>query len=349
MQGYQEPGLHCTPTPKCLKRGTFLPNDPSYQDIWLKPQQMILAYVQALQYWAEEANQPVLSEPHPLVMSVRKLRQHIGKYTTFNEHDVFKGLGNALPVTTVLAAKPNAGDMPAGLGASPTILEDLVAPTIILVEKLAGPPTLASHTVRERQEYLQWIQVHSSQKVAAVGSVPYKSGEPWQCHNHSSKQHKRVQHLLEEEWWDLGDVSSSASSKGSPELAPQDEEGKGANPKGCPLGFQEIAECLTARGTPEGEAPVSMDVPEASAAPILLMEPTIAMVISTSMGRDQRMDAVYVSTVTASMEIMNLEAPSIVVGCQGTTVEELAEEDLAEGHPWLCKSLLSILLEALCT
>ena len=31
-----------------------------------------------------------------------------------------------------------------------------------------------------------------------------------------------------------------------------------------------------------------MDVPETSAGPIPLMEPTIAMVISTSMGRDQR-------------------------------------------------------------
>ena len=52
-----------------------------------------------------------------------------------------------------------------------------------------------------------------------------------------------------------------------------------------------------------------MDVPETSVALILLMEPAITMVISTSMGRDQRMGAVYVSTVTASMEIMNLEAP----------------------------------------
>ena len=46
------------------------------------------------------------------------------------------------------------------------------------MDKLDGPPTLASHTVRERQEYPQWIKVHSSQKMATVGSVPYKSGEP---------------------------------------------------------------------------------------------------------------------------------------------------------------------------
>ena len=33
------------------------------------------------------------------------------------------------------------------------------------------------------------------------------------------------------------------------------------------------------------------------------------------------------------MGIMNLEAPSMAVGHQGVTVEELAKEDLAEGHP----------------
>ena len=62
------------------------------------------------------------------------------------------------------------------------------------------------------------------------------------------------------------------------------------------------------------------------------MEPTIAMVISTSMGRDQRMGAVYVSTVTALMEIMNSEAP-MAVGHQGATVEEMVEEDFTEGCP----------------
>ena len=76
-----------------------------------------------------------------------------------------------------------------------------------------------------------------------------------------------------------------------------------------------------------------MDVPETSAAPILLMKPMIAMVISTSMGRDQRTGTVYVSAVTAMMEIMNLEAPSMAAGCQGPTVEKMAKEDLVEGCP----------------
>ena len=51
------------------------------------------------------------------------------------------------------------------------------------------------------------------------------------------------------------------------------------------------------------------------------------------MGKDQGMGAACVLTVTASMETLNLEAPSVVVGCWGATVEELAEKDLAEGCP----------------
>ena len=100
-----------------------------------------------------------------------------------------------------------------------------------------------------------------------------------------------------------------------------------------PPGFQDIALCLITGGTPEAEAPVSVDIPETGVAPILPIEPMIATVISTSMGRDQRMGAVYVLTVNASMKIMNLEAPSMAVSCQGATVEELMEEDLAEGCP----------------
>ena len=76
-----------------------------------------------------------------------------------------------------------------------------------------------------------------------------------------------------------------------------------------------------------------MGSPETSVAQIPLMEPTIMMVISTSMGQDQVTDEVYVSTMTASMGITNLGALSVAVGCQGATLEKLAEKDLVEGCP----------------
>ena len=71
---------------------------------------------------------------------------------------------------------------------------------------------------------------------------------------------------MDEEWWDIEDVSGSTSSGDSPEPVPQDEEGEDVVLKG-------------------GSAP--MDVHDASTAPIPVTEPAIAMAISISMGKDQ--------------------------------------------------------------
>ena len=86
--------------------------------------------------------------------------------------------------TTVLVTEPNTEtqkDLPGTLGASPTKLEATATPTVVSVDKLASPLTLASHLVKEKQEYPQWIQA------ATGGSVPYKSEEAQWCHNFSSK------------------------------------------------------------------------------------------------------------------------------------------------------------------
>ena len=47
------------PAPRCLTKGRFIPNDPSYQDIWQQPLLMTGAYTWALQYWAEQVRLPV--------------------------------------------------------------------------------------------------------------------------------------------------------------------------------------------------------------------------------------------------------------------------------------------------
>ena len=92
--------------------------------------------------------------------------------------------------TTVPLAEIDAGtqkDVPTAWATSPAKFKNQVTPTTWSVDKLAGPPTLSGHMVKERQKYPQWIKVHSSKKVATVGVAPYKSREPRQCHNCSSK------------------------------------------------------------------------------------------------------------------------------------------------------------------
>ena len=54
-----------------------------------------------------------------------------------------------------------------------------------------------------------------------------------------------------------------------------------------------------------------MDSHETSAAPVPQVEPAVAMVVFTTMGQDQIMGTVYVSTVTASIEVMKLGGPLI--------------------------------------
>ena len=189
-----------------------------------------MAYAGVLQYWGEEANPLAHGKPHPSAMSVTELRWNVGRSTTFSESDIFEGLGNAIheakyrdmgtplvdsttssvmadvedaqlsPVetpladdTTVLVTKLDA-EIQKELPATqyPAKLEVTAAPTVVLVDKLTDPPSLASHEVKERQEYLQWIQVHSSQKVVTVGNVSNKSGEAQWCCNCSLKWHKGV-------------------------------------------------------------------------------------------------------------------------------------------------------------
>ena len=77
---------------------------------------------------------------------------------------------------TIPSAIPEAEieeDLTAAWSTSPAKLgEDSVALTTTLVDQLANPPTLASSMENKGKEYLKWIKVYSSCKVAAVGSIP---------------------------------------------------------------------------------------------------------------------------------------------------------------------------------
>ena len=174
----------------------------------------------------------------------------------------------------------------------------------------------------------KWVKVHPPCMAASVGNIPSNLGDfGWHHHNHSSSQWERAWYHLEEEQWALRGTSSSASTGSSLESAPQEEEDPGTKPKVPPLGFQEIAKSLTTSKSPEME----VDCPLTKASQDLLVGSTVATVTSSTMCQDQTVGTIYLSTVTTSMGLMNLEAPSAMVGCLGLTIEELMEEDLAEG------------------
>ena len=56
MRAFLEQEYTAPPTPKCLNRNAFLPDELSYQDIWQQPTLLTVAYARGLQYWAEKLN-----------------------------------------------------------------------------------------------------------------------------------------------------------------------------------------------------------------------------------------------------------------------------------------------------
>ena len=209
----------------------------------------------------------------------------------------------------------------------------LVTTPTALADEPADPPTPLETTGDVRSltelECPKWVKVLLSHTAASVGSIPSNLGDLRQCcHNHSSSQWKRAWHHLGEEQQALRGTSSSASPGSSLEPAPQEEEDLGAKLKVLPLGFQEIAKSLTTRKSPEME----VDCPLTEASQDLLLGSAVATVTSTTRCQDKTMDTFYLSMVTTSKGLMNLEAPSVMVGHQGLTIEELTEEDLVEGH-----------------
>ena len=93
MRAFLEQKYTVPPTPKCLNRNTFLPDELSYQDIWQQPTLLTIAYARGLQYWVEKLNLPRSPDLPPLAGSVVELMEMVQEYVTFDHWDVIQGLG----------------------------------------------------------------------------------------------------------------------------------------------------------------------------------------------------------------------------------------------------------------
>ena len=280
------------------------------------------------------------------------------RYTTFHDCNVFEGLAHRLPeaeieeTTQPNPIEPPVADSSTVLAVAPSLPENNVSHSDCHTCHIRGGvgclchylccigrwASWSSHPLKTtgnvksptESEYPRWVKVHCSHTAVSVGSVPCNPGDLQQCHcNCSYSQQKRAWCLLEEKWWALRDISSSTSSGSSPEPAAQEGENPEAKSRVLPLGFQKILRSLTIDEPPKME----IDHPQCGVAQELLVEPAMATVISTTICENWTMGAVYLPTVTASMGLVNLKAPSVVVGCQGLAIEELTEEDLVEGCP----------------
>ena len=77
----------------------------------------------------------------------------------------------------------------------------------------------------------------------------------------------------------------------------------------------------------------------------MLVEPMGTTMYATCIVKDEVTGVTYVDTVTTSVGRVVLRNPHMVTTLPGATVEELAEEDLAEDFPWMHSLLLISLKE----
>ena len=85
------------PAPKCLTRSRFVPDVPTYQDIWQQPLLMMVAYARVLQYWVEWANLPVQLDDCLLALNVVELMWQVRGHITFYKWDINPEPGESCP------------------------------------------------------------------------------------------------------------------------------------------------------------------------------------------------------------------------------------------------------------
>ena len=96
-----------------------------------------------------------------------------------------------------------------------------------------------------------------------------------------------------------------------------------------PLGFKGVAACLL-RDSP---SPAPVEASPEIRQPDMLMEAMVTMMYATQLVQDKATGVTYMDTVTASVGRVALGNPHMVATLPGATMEELAEENLAEGCP----------------
>ena len=100
MRAFPEQEYTVPPTPKCLDRNAFLPDELSYQDIWQQPVLLMITYARGLQYWAEELILLESPDFHPLAGGVVELREAVWEHVTFTNWDILWGFRAVYPGAT---------------------------------------------------------------------------------------------------------------------------------------------------------------------------------------------------------------------------------------------------------
>ena len=295
--------------PACLCWKDFLPlQDPKfpYHDIRMAQVEKTVAYVQALQFWAEKSNLPTLGQPCLLVRSILKLREVMEFYVSFPNDAILssvalpEGFLEDQPETTISGStQPASADSPIEEAAmeEATPVEEAAAEEASPIGRPQEEPNTSQTPSREptRREsspiwFPGWREVlHLSWPVTAARQAPLIPQESrWRPHSKSSWERRAHHQRTKEHLWIEGTKSESTLSTGLLETAWQ------VTP---PTGFQEVMACLWSD-------PSLVAAQEALLEPLWLeaiMKPTVVMMCASHIMKDEAMGMTYMDTITTSM------------------------------------------------
>ena len=211
--------------------------------------QKTLVYAQALQYWAEKANLPMLGQPCLLVRCVQELRWEMKPYMTLIDDTILEGVTpqqelqegqtrESGPVETLTTPIPKdvkdtqaeeSGVPPISQKANeldaaeePTDELTILTATMGELAEEPDPPPMQWEVGKEGRgpssNFPGWTEViHPAQLVTPARWAPLTLGElKWHCHSQSSGG-RRAQHQWAEEYRMVAEGKSCSTSLwGSP-------------------------------------------------------------------------------------------------------------------------------------
>ena len=128
------------PAPQVLDRGTFHPENFTYQDVRQRPILLTIAYARCLQHWVEKHNLPKNPDFCLWVECVRELQQTVWEFINITYRNVMQGLEIEKCEVSCMGATIFSWVL-ASLGDKPRVVEDPPIRNLLLLKtKPSGVP-----------------------------------------------------------------------------------------------------------------------------------------------------------------------------------------------------------------
>ena len=291
------------PAPLCVHWKNFLLLPDSIfacWDIWEIQWEKMVAYAQALQFWAEKADLPTGGRPCQLVGSIRALGRD-EMLPVLSDEDVFKDIG--LPEETPIpptkeAAPQSAKSIPASTPVEEATMEMTMEPAM---------------GERPPNKFPGWEKVlHPSKPKVAAGQIPSLSRGP---------------RLRPHSWSSGGGMVQTPQIEEPGVMSTQPESPQPTKELGIvwqvmlPPGFPGVTVCLWRDQLMEG----IFKVPQDPLTIEVISVHAVAMMSASHIMRDEVTGVTYMDTVTTSVGRVTLSSPEQETSAQGPMIQDVTD------------------------